>query len=218
MRTCKSILVSQWGIGLKNNLHSDEEQQIRKDQIKKEQVNIDGMSSVLSGRKYMGEERFQALDEEQKRKWIFNEYIRLQELDKNLEDERKLIEIQKGMLQRQQNKSLFLKKQLENQKNLFDQKWQILEKETRQLALDKEKFNREKLMYKDKVYREARRSMSNAENVKIFFKGVNDTDSLKKRYKALLKIYHPDNMNGDNDLLLAIQEEYEKLSRFYLGS
>lgn len=211
-------MVSQWGIGLKNNLHSDEEQQIRKDQIKKEQVNIDGMSSVLSGRKYMGEERFQALDEEQKRKWIFNEYIRLQELDKNLEDERKLIEIQKGMLQRQQNKSLLLKKQLENQKNLFDQKWQILEKETRQLALDKEKFNREKLMYKDKVYREARRSMSNAENVKIFFKGVNDTDSLKKRYKALLKIYHPDNMNGDNDLLLAIQEEYEKLSRFYLGS
>lgn len=166
----------------------------------------------------MGEERFQALDEEQKRKWIFNEYIRLQEMDKNLEDERKLIEIQKGMLQRQQNKSLLLKKQLENQKNLFDQKWQILEKETRQLALDKEKFNREKLMYKDKVYREARRSMSNAENVKIFFKGVNDTDSLKKRYKALIKIYHPDNMNGDKDLLLAIQEEYERLSRFYLGS
>lgn len=194
-------------------MHSDEDEQ-----IKKEQYNINDISSVLSGRKYMGEERFQALDEEQKRKWIFNEYIRLQEMDKNLEDERKLIEIQKGMLQRQQNKSLLLKKQLENQKNLFDQKWQILEKETRQLALDKEKFNREKLMYKDKVYREARRSMSNAENVKIFFKGVNDTDSLKKRYKALVKIYHPDNMNGDKDLLLAIQEEYERLSRFYLGS
>lgn len=194
-------------------MHSDEDEQ-----IKKEQFNINDISSVLSGRKYMGEERFQALDEEQKRKWIFNEYIRLQEMDKNLEDERKLIEIQKGMLQRQQNKSLLLKKQLENQKNLFDQKWQILEKETRQLALDKEKFNREKLMYKDKVYREARRSMSNAENVKIFFKGVNDTDSLKKRYKALVKIYHPDNMNGDKDLLLAIQEEYERLSRFYLGS
>lgn len=194
-------------------MHSDEDEQ-----IKKEQFNINDISSVLSGRKYMDEERFQALDEEQKRKWIFNEYIRLQEMDKNLEDERKLIEIQKGMLQRQQNKSLLLKKQLENQKNLFDQKWQILEKETRQLALDKEKFNREKLMYKDKVYREARRSMSNAENVKIFFKGVNDTDSLKKRYKALVKIYHPDNMNGDKDLLLAIQEEYERLSRFYLGS
>ena len=49
--------------------------------------------------------------------------------------------------------------------------WNILERETRQLAIDKDKFEREKLIYKDKVYREARRSMSNAENVKIFFKG-----------------------------------------------
>ena len=38
-------------------------------------------------------------------------------------------------------------------------------------------------MYRDKVYREARRTMADAENVKIFFKGVNDTDSVKKRYK-----------------------------------
>ena len=74
------------------------------------------------------------------------------------------------------------------------------------------------LMYRDNVYREARRSMSNAENVKIFFRGVNDTESVKKRYRALLKIYHPDNMNGDNDLVLAINEEYERLLRFYLGT
>ena len=60
--------------------------------------------------------------------------------------------------------------------------------------------------------------MSNAENVKIFFKGVEDTTSLKKRYKALLKIYHPDNMLGDKELLQAINTEYERLSRFYLGT
>lgn len=161
---------------------------------------------------------FLKMEEEQQKKWLFKENIRLRELDRNLEDERKLIEIQMGMLARQQSKNMLLKKQLEGQKNLFDQKWNILEKETRQLALDKEKFNREKLIYKDKVYREARRSMSNAENVKIFFKGVSDTDSLKKRYKALLKIYHPDNMNGDTDLLQAINTEYERLSRFYLGT
>ena len=104
-----------------------------------------------------------------------------------------------GMLQRQQSKNMLLKKQLESQKDLFEQKWNILERETRQLAIDKDKFEREKLIYKDKVYREARRSMSNAENVKIFFKGVEDTTSLKKRYKALLKIYHPDNMHGDKE-------------------
>ena len=125
--------------------------------------------------------------EDEKKKWLFKENVRLQELSRNLEDERKLIEIQMGMLQRQQSKNMLLKKQLESQRDLFEQKWNILERETRQLAIDKDKFEREKLIYKDKVYREARRSMSNAENVKIFFKGVEDTTSLKKRYKALLR-------------------------------
>ena len=120
--------------------------------------------------------------EDEKKKWLFKENVRLQELSRNLEDERKLIEIQMGMLQRQQSKNMLLKKQLESQRDLFEQKWNILERETRQLAIDKDKFEREKLIYKDKVYREARRSMSNAENVKIFFKGVEDTASLKRRF------------------------------------
>ena len=147
--------------------------------------------------------------EDEKKKWLFKENVRLQELSRNLEDERKLIEIQMGMLQRQQSKNMLLKKQLESQRDLFEKKWNILERETRQLAIDKDKFEREKLIYKDKVYREARRSMSNAENVKIFFKGVEDTTSLKKRYKALLKIYHPDNMNGDKELLIQNMKDYQ---------
>ena len=53
--------------------------------------------------------------------------------------------------------------------------------------------------------------MSNTSGVKIFFKGVDNAQSLKKRYRALLKIYHPDNVNGDNSLLQAIIDEYERL-------
>lgn len=166
-------------------------------------------------------EDIDALSEEKMKaykKWLFEENIRLKELQANLEDERKLIDIQKGMLERQQSKSMLLRKQLENQKNLFDQQWQIMEREIRQLTADKDKFEREKRMYRDKVYREARRTMSNAENVKIFFKGVFDTQSLKKRYKALMKIYHTDNSGGDKELLQAINTEYENLTRFYMGT
>lgn len=75
--------------------------------------------------------------EDEKKKWLFKENIRLQELSRNLEDERKLIEIQMGMLQRQQSKNMLLKKQLESQRDLFEQKWNILERETRQLAMIK---------------------------------------------------------------------------------
>ena len=48
-----------------------------------------------------------------------------------------------------------------------------------------------------------------------YFAGVNDMRSLKKRYRDLLKIYHPDNQNGDSSVSKQIQEEYESLSRKY---
>ena len=107
---------------------------------------------------------------------------------------------------------------LDNQKHLFDQQWQILERETRQLAIDREKFKRDKLMYRDEVYREARRKFAMVQNishsgVNLFFKGVDSSAALKKRYKALLKIYHPDNAGGDKEVLQAISAEYETLSR-----
>lgn len=157
---------------------------------------------------------------DEKKKWFFKENIRLEELRKSLEqqqnklkEEEEVVEIQKQMLERQKNSLDLLKKQLNNQKRLFDQEWQILEKETRQLAIDREKFKRDKTVYRDEVYREARRKLAYSENAKIFFKGVDNTAALKKRYKALLKIYHPDNAGGDKEILQAISAEYETLSR-----
>ena len=113
---------------------------------------------------------------------------------------------------------MLLSKQLEKQKNLFDQQWQIMEREIRQLAIDKERFQREKDVFRDNVYREARRGMEYSSNVKIFFKGVDDSTSLKKRYKDIMKIFHPDNTHGDTELIQAINQEYENQKRYYLGT
>lgn len=52
-------------------------------------------------------------------------------------------------------------------------------------------------------------------NASTYFAGVNDMKSLKKRYRDLLKIYHPDNQNGDSSVSKQIQEEYESLSKKY---
>ena len=71
---------------------------------------------------------------------------------------------------------------------------------------------------RDEAYRAARRTLSYSENVKIFFKGVTDSDSLKKRYKEITKIYHPDNVNGDEELVKAINQEYELQKRYFLGT
>ena len=48
-----------------------------------------------------------------------------------------------------------------------------------------------------------------------YFAGVTDKKSLKKRYHDLLKIYHPDNQNGDSSVSRQIQEEYKALSEKY---
>lgn len=43
------------------------------------------------------------------------------------------------------------------------------------------------------------------------FAGCKDTVSLKKRYLQLLKVYHPDNTNGDAEMTLKIQNTYNML-------
>lgn len=48
-----------------------------------------------------------------------------------------------------------------------------------------------------------------------FFSGVSDTRELKKRYLALLKIYHPDNSTGDVETTRRIQSEYRNLLIFF---
>ena len=44
-----------------------------------------------------------------------------------------------------------------------------------------------------------------------FFCGVSSLSALKKRYRDLMKVYHPDNENGDETTVLYINKEYEKL-------
>ena len=50
------------------------------------------------------------------------------------------------------------------------------------------------------------------DEIRIYhFVGVNNMESLKKRYHELLKIYHPDIQNGDTTMAQEIQTEYQYL-------
>ena len=44
-----------------------------------------------------------------------------------------------------------------------------------------------------------------------YFKGIKTTEELKKRYYALLRIYHPDNAFGEDEITRSIMEEYDYL-------
>lgn len=47
------------------------------------------------------------------------------------------------------------------------------------------------------------------------FRGCNDYESLHKRYKELMRIYHSDNQNGDDTMAGMINAEYERLKKQY---
>lgn len=149
------------------------------------------------------------------KKWLFSENVRLIAKEKELDDERELIEVQKEILKKQQRKNTIYKTQLDNQKALFEKQWAIMENELHRMAVEREQFERQKAVLRDEISREARKSMRMAETGQVFFKGVKDAIALKKRYKELMKIFHPDNRCGDNDTLLAITNEYERLKRIY---
>lgn len=44
-----------------------------------------------------------------------------------------------------------------------------------------------------------------------YFKGIKSREELKKRYYALLRIYHPDNSFGEDEITRSIMEEYDYL-------
>jgi hypothetical protein len=97
-------------------------------------------------------------------------------------------------------------------KNLFEMKFQILEAELEKLAAEREAIEKKKAFY-DRVEEFQERSYALADNQvgELFFRGVASQQSLKKRYKDLIKIYHPDNVDGDNSLVVEINKEYDHL-------
>ena len=107
-------------------------------------------------------------------------------------------------------------KQLEDRHRLFDQKLEILKESYIQLDADRRKLEREKLQFEAQK-EHLNHSYASARNqsmaVSLFFKGVTSPLALKKRYRDLIKIFHPDNLCGDKETLQMINQEYEILLR-----
>ena len=134
-----------------------------------------------------------------------------------LSEERRELEEQRRILDREK-KEFFRKveiedRRLEQQKSLFEMKFQILEEELMKLAAEKEEIEKKKAFYDmvDDFHAKAQRQLPDYQVGELFFRGVATQQSLKKRYKDLIKIYHPDNVDGDNSLVIEINKEYDHL-------
>ncbi len=140
----------------------------------------------------------------------------------NIEEEKRLlVELKEELMQQQkilqlEREKLHGEKEvLEQNKKSFEKQKDILENGFRKLAADKDMFAAEKKRLLQEINS---LEFPHTEDLKMqknrfpgFFGGVTNFLSLKKRYKDLMKLYHPDNKNGDEFTVMLINKEYEIL-------
>lgn len=130
--------------------------------------------------------------------WLFQENVRLESGKQELKEQQRKMEAEQ--------------RALEQEKRLFERKWKLLENGFRSLEEDRRKVEDERR----RLLIEKAENRSSNPNHLLFFKGINSTLALKKRYKDLVKIFHPDNPDGDKETILTINREYDSL-RMYLN-
>ena len=103
------------------------------------------------------------------------------------------------------------RQRLKEDNSFFAKKMEILQNGFQQLDLDRRRLDKEwaKLEAQREMLREP--VYTGYMDVSVFFKGVKNPLALKKRYKDLIKIFHPDNIAGDKEIIQMINKEYENL-------
>lgn len=160
------------------------------------------------------------------KRWLFKENTRIQAekaeqqriYDKFIKERSDFMEDMKRL----NSRVLQEQKRLKEDNLFFDKKMQILQNGFMQLDLDRKKLERERREFEVAKRKRSEKMASKDSNnnssftlsdVGMFFAGVNNPLALRKRYRDLLKIFHPDNSCGDESIVKAINEEYERLKK-----
>lgn len=150
--------------------------------------------------------------------WLFKENVRVQNEKKELDEYREKLLQERSQFRDEidmlSHKIVSEKKRLKEDKMFFDKKMEILVNGFKRLEADTEMFEKEKKRFEaEKKYYMKEKIAMNADSVNILFRGINGPLTLKKRYRELLKIFHPDNLSGDMDMVQLLNKEYEKLKK-----
>jgi len=162
----------------------------------------------------------QAEEEEIKKMktWLFRESIRIQNEKSELEAmKEKLIEDRttfRNEMNILNNRMTVEHKRLKEETLFLEKKMQILKDGFKKLEIDRQEIESEYrlLEAKKSQARQEYFSLPDGDRVAdVLFRSASDNGhSLQKRYRDLLKIFHPDNNDGDAELVQWINQEYAK--------
>ena len=162
--------------------------------------------------------------------WLFRENIRLVNASKELEEmQEQFLEEKMQFLEDMKlmnSKIAAESKKLKEDTLFFERKMEILKNGFSELDIDRRRLDKDwarlaaekaKLAAERDLISE-RKAYIGGPDVSVFFRGVRNPLALKKRYKDLIKIFHPDNVAGDKEIIQRINMEYENLKGAYEGS
>lgn len=146
--------------------------------------------------------------------WLFQENMRLenernefiQSRDKFFKERVKL----RDELDDLNRRTVLERKRLKEENLFFEKKMMILQDGFRKLEEDRRSFEKEKRAMRAEIDRLQEMNMESSANdtAEVLFRSVNNPLALRKRYRDLVKIFHPDNMFGDEELVQQINKEF----------
>ncbi len=150
----------------------------------------------------------------QLRLWLFKESVRLENMESSLEERYARLEEDemsfKSRMDAAERKLETATKKLTTDKAIFDQRLRLINNGFDQLNSDKKKLESEYIrLEREKAYQRE----NEYDALDLLFRGVNNPIALKKRYKDLMKVFHPDNICGDSEMVQLINQEYRSLCR-----
>ena len=161
--------------------------------------------------------------------WLFRENMRLERERMDLEKEQADLKdsVDKFRKERVQfksemeelNRRTIQERKMLHQENLFfDKKMAILKDGFKHLEEDRKAVEREKKALADERRLLSERGSTSdeinaAEIGTLLFRSAAGPLGIRKRYKDLIKIFHPDNLFGDDELSQIINREFQKRKR-----
>lgn len=152
--------------------------------------------------------------------FLFKETVRIENEKKALKEDREKLIRERAQFRKEidllNHKMVLEHKRLKDENLFFDKKMEILQDGFKHLEEEKEALRKEKYRFKTEqdIWKSGVvRNEKPDDVIAVLFKGVSNPITLRKRYKELLKIFHPDNLCGDEEMVQLINREYERRKR-----
>ena len=149
--------------------------------------------------------------------WLFRENMRLQQERQQLAESKEQFSEESKKLRKELdelNSRITLERKRMKEENLFfEKKMEILKDGFRRLEADRQTLEHEKrLLAQEKKTSRQKQTYGAVDDdiVEILFRNATNPLALRKRYRDLVKIFHPDNLFGDPELMQSINREFIK--------